>query len=139
MKRKSYLTVALLLAGACVFAEKATLIDFTLLDADIVQKTDVNGEAVTDKEGNPVYTQNRRTCMDYSVSAGASFTEDQKKLMLTSLAMPEWEVQLNSSAQNVMSKNLSQVIAAPVKNICVTFNTFHIYYRSVREKSQPQM
>lgn len=116
MKRKSYLTVALLLAGACVFAEKATLIDFTLLDADIVQKTDVNGEAVTDKEGNPVYTQNRRTCMDYSVSAGASFTEDQKKLMLTSLAMPEWEVQLNSSAQNVMSKNLSQVIAAPVKN-----------------------
>ncbi len=116
MKRKSYLTVALLLAGAFVFAEKATLIDFSLLNADIVQKTDLSGEAVTDKEGNPVYAQNRRTCMDYSVSAGASFTEEQKKLMLTSLAMPEWEVKLNSSAQNVQSLNLSQVIAAPVKN-----------------------
>ena len=116
MKRKSYLTVALLLAGACIFAEKATLIDFSLLNADIVQQTDQNGEAVTDKEGNPVYTQNRRTCMDYSVAAGASFTEEQKKLMLTSLAMPEWEVRLNSSAQNVQSLNLSQVLAAPVKN-----------------------
>lgn len=116
MKRKSYLTVALLLAGAFVFAEKATLIDFSLLKADIIQQSDVEGNAVTDKEGNPVYTQNRRTSMDYSTAAGASFTEEQKKLMLTSLALPEWEVKLNSSAQNVTSLNLSQVSEAPVKN-----------------------
>lgn len=117
MKRKSYfLTIALLLAGAFVFAEKATLIDFTLLDADIIQKADPQGNAVSDKAGNPVYTQNKRTVMDYSGSAGATFTEDQKALMKTSLAMPEWEVELNSSAKNIGSMNLSQVVAAPVKN-----------------------
>ena len=65
---------AMLLVGGFAFAEEAMLIDFTQLDADCVM----------DENGNP--TQNRRTVMDYSVSAGATFTSDQKDLMRTSLA-----------------------------------------------------
>ena len=94
---------AMLLVSGVAFADEATLIDFTLLDADCAQ----------DENGNP--TQNGHTAMDYSVSAGATFTEDQKDLMKTSLALPEWEVKLNASARNVMSLGDSQVVAAPVK------------------------
>ncbi len=94
---------AMLLVGGVAFADESILIDFTLLDADCV--ADDNGNA----------TQNKHTVMDYSVSAGATFTEDQKDLMKTSLALPEWEVQLNSSAKTVSSLADSQVVAAPVK------------------------
>ena len=95
---------AMLLIGGVAFAEESVLIDFTLLDAD----------CVTDElTGNP--TQNKHTVMDYSVSAGATFTADQKDLMKTSLVLPEWEIQLNSSAKNVTSLADSQVVAAPVK------------------------
>ena len=94
---------AMLLVGGVAFADEAVLIDFTLLDADCVE--DENGNA----------TQNSHTVMDYSVSAGATFTEDQKDLMKTSLALPEWEVKLNSSAKTVASLADSTVVAAPVR------------------------
>lgn len=94
----------MLLAGASAFAEESTLIDFTKLSAD----------CVSDEDGNP--TQNSRTVMDFSTSAGATFTADQKDLMKTSLALPEWEVSLNSSARTVESLGLSKVVAAPVKD-----------------------
>ena len=94
---------AMLLLGGATFADESMLIDFTLLDADCVE----------DENGNQ--TQNKHTVMDYSVSAGATFTEDQKDLMKTSLALAEWEVQLNSSAKTVSSLADSQVVAAPVK------------------------
>ena len=104
MKRTfSILAAALLLAGVNVFAEQNILIDFTKLSADCV--ADDNGNA----------TQNSRTVMDFSTAAGATFTEDQKDLMKTSLVLPEWEVSLNSSARTVQSLGLSTVVAAPVK------------------------
>ena len=96
---------AMLLLGGVAFAEQATLIDFTLLDADCVydEKAEKN-------------TQNSRTVMDYSVSAGATYTEQQKELMKTSLVLPEWEVVLNSSAKSVSALADSTVVAAPVKD-----------------------
>lgn len=94
---------AMLLVGGVAFAAESTLIDFTLLDADCVE--DDNGNA----------TQNGHTVMDYSTAAGATFSADQKDLMKTSLALPEWEVVLNSSAKSVVSLADSQVVAAPVK------------------------
>ena len=97
------IAAAMLLVGGVAFADEAMLIDFTQLDADCC--ADDNGNA----------TQNSRTVMDYSVSAGATFTEDQKGLMKTSLALPEWEVKLNSSAKTVSSLADSTVVAAPVK------------------------
>ena len=93
----------MLLVGGVAFAEEAVLIDFTQLDAD----------CVVNDNGDP--TQNKRTVMDYSVSAGHTFTEDQKDLMKTSLALPEWEVQLNSSAKSVKGLAESVVKVAPVK------------------------
>ncbi|MCQ2591992.1 MAG: flagellar filament outer layer protein FlaA [Treponema sp.] len=101
-KTLGLLAALMLLAGGVAFAEEAMLIDFTQLDADCVEQ-------------NGVMTQNKRTVMDYSVSAGATFTDQQKNLMKTSLVLPEWEVSLNSSARNVTSLADSQVVAAPVK------------------------
>ena len=76
--KKSFVlfTAVMLLFGAFAFGDEATIIDFTLLDADIV----------ADQDGNP--TENSRTTMDYSVTAGMTFTEDQKSLMKSSL--PPW-------------------------------------------------
>ena len=87
MKRTLFLTVAaMILAGSVAVARESVLIDFTQLDAD----------TVADENGNP--TQNSRTVMDYSVAAGASFSSDQKPLMKSSCALPEWAVVLSSAA-----------------------------------------
>ncbi|MFA6855804.1 MAG: flagellar filament outer layer protein FlaA [Treponema sp.] len=104
--KRTYVVIAaaMLFTGASLFAEEATVIDFTLLDANCV--SDANGNA----------TQNSHTVMDYSAAAGATFTDSQKKLMKTSLALPEWEIQLNSSAKNPQAVGLSTVVAAPVKS-----------------------
>ncbi|MDR2898417.1 MAG: flagellar filament outer layer protein FlaA [Spirochaetaceae bacterium] len=103
MKRRFILVaMALMLVGAVAIAEEAVIIDFSLLTADII----------ADADGN--MTQNGRTTMDFARVAGASFNEDQKALMKTSLAFADWEIVLNSSARNVTSVTLSQVKAAPV-------------------------
>jgi len=94
--------------GASSFAKESTLIDFSLLDADIHVKMSDHDE---DTEPN----ENKRTVMDYSIAAGATYTQDQRSLMKTSLYMAEWEVELNQSARNVNSVSLSQVVAAPVR------------------------
>ena len=103
-KTLSLIAAAMLLVGGAAFAEEAMLIDFTALDAN----------CVNDDNGNP--TQNDRTLMDYSISAGSTFTSEQKDLMKTSLVLPDWEVVLNSSAKNVQSLADSRVVAAPVKD-----------------------
>lgn len=105
MKRTfSFAAAVMLLAGAGAFAEEAIVIDFTQLNPD----------CVSDSNGNP--TQNKRTVMDFSTAAGATFTEDQKNLMKSSLVLPEWEVILNSSAKSVKGLSLSTIVAAPVKS-----------------------
>ncbi|MBD5414077.1 MAG: flagellar protein [Treponema sp.] len=102
--KRTFLFVAasMLLASVSLFADRATVIDFTLLEPD----------CVSDEDGNP--TQNSHTVMDFSKSAGTTFTDEQREIMKTSLALPEWEVTLNSSARNVKSLGLSTVVAAPV-------------------------
>ncbi len=97
--------MALMLIGAVAVAEQATIIDFQLLNADIM----------ADKStGN--MTQNRRTIMDYGTNAGASYTAEQKALMRTSLAIGEWEVKLNSSSRNPISVAVSTVKEAEVSS-----------------------
>ena len=105
-KTLGLIAAAMLLVGGVAFAEEAMLIDFTQLDADY---------ELTDADGNVVSKQNKRTTMDYAVSAGSTFTKQQKDLMRTSLSLPEWEITLNSSAKTVQSLADSQVVAAPVK------------------------
>ena len=63
MKRTFILAAAsMLLAGFSVFADQQILIDFTNLQAD----------CMADENGEP--TENARTVMDFSSSAGATFT-----------------------------------------------------------------
>lgn len=95
--------IAFCLVGSLAICETATVIDFSLLTADI---------AVESENGND---QNRRTVMNYAEAAGSTFTEQQKSLMKTSLALPNWEVVLNASAQTVNSLSASRVLAAPVR------------------------
>ena len=110
MKRKFILVaIALLLVSAAAFAEEAILIDFSLLNADIIAGSDGK------------MTQNRRTVMDYSTVAGATFTEEQKALMRTSLALDSWEVVLNSSARNVTSVSVSRARSSTVSQNAKNF------------------
>jgi len=110
MKKNLVLSaMALMLVGASAFAKESTIIDFSLLDADIaVYPQEYDGEQTPN--------QNKRTVMDYGKTAGASFTTEQKNLMKTSLYIGEWEVVLNSSARTVSSLAKSVVKAAPVKD-----------------------
>ncbi len=109
--KKTFILVAmaLLLMGAVVVAEQATIIDFQLLSADIM----------ANKAGE--MTQNRRTIMNYGKDAGASYTAEQKALMRTSLALGEWEVKLNSSSRNPISVAVSRVTEAKVRDDAKNF------------------
>ncbi|GAB6090986.1 flagellar filament outer layer protein FlaA [Spirochaeta dissipatitropha] len=90
------ITVMLVLVSTNVFADRQVLIDFAEL-------------LPTDQTGN-----HEGTILDYSDVAGASFTEDERELMKTSLAIENWEVLLNSSARNPSTLANSFVREAPV-------------------------
>lgn len=97
--KKTFILVAMafFLIGAVAVADESILIDFASLNADILPND--AGQM----------TQNRRTMMNYGTVAGASYTEEQKSLMRTSLAIGEWEVLLNSSSKNPISIDMSKV------------------------------
>ena len=99
-----FVAMAFLMLSAVVSAEEAVVVDFSLLNADII----------ADKAGN--MTQNRRTVMDFGVVAGASYTDEQKALMRTSLAIGEWEVVLNSSSRSPITTSLSKTTEAKVSD-----------------------
>lgn len=107
MKKTFVLSAAvMMLFGASAFAKESTLIDFTTLDADITIKA---------QDSDVEIPENSRTIMDYGIAAGATFNQDQKDLMKTSLYLGEWEVVLNSSAQTVAALAQSAVVSAPVR------------------------
>ncbi len=110
MKRTSILVAAaLLFASAFAIAEEAVLVDFALLNADIIAGKD--GEM----------TQNRKTIMDYSTVAGSSYTDEQKALMRTSLAIGQWEVVLNSSSRSAANVAVSHAVEAKVSDEAKNF------------------
>jgi hypothetical protein len=89
MKRIFIFVVFALATAGTVFADENVLIDFSNLVPDIIPGQ--NGDM----------TQNRQTVMDYSTTAGTDYTADQKAAMKTSLAIPNWAVDLASSSRNV--------------------------------------
>ncbi|MDR2499626.1 MAG: flagellar filament outer layer protein FlaA [Treponema sp.] len=103
MRRIVILVAITLFAVGSVFAEEAVLIDFSKLAADIVT------------DDNDVPTQNRATAMDFSNVAGGSFTDEQKAVMKTSLAIANWDVQLSSSSRTITNEVLSYTREAPSK------------------------
>lgn len=89
-----FVAIVSLVAGS-LFAEEAVLIDFSLLAADVHVQTGPD-----DEDDTP--NQNEATMMDYSnLRFGGSFTDEQRSVMKTSLAINNWEVELASSSKTV--------------------------------------
>jgi flagellar filament outer layer protein Flaa len=104
MKRFGILLIIMLVAVSfSVSAVESVLIDFSTLTADM-------------EDGN-----NSATLVDFSTKAGVGYTEDEKKLMMTSLAIGKWGVVLNSSARTVINQRLSYTTEAPVKADALRF------------------
>jgi hypothetical protein len=91
-------------AFTAVSADEAVLIDFSLLKADIV----------ADPVNQGKFLENRATMMDFSGTAGASYTEEQKKQMRTSLAIRNWDVLLASSSRSNLNQSLSMTAEATI-------------------------
>jgi len=107
MKRQAIvIALALVLVGAftAVSADEAVLIDFSLLKADIV----------ADPVNQGTFLENRATMMDFSGTAGASYTPEQKKQMQTSLAIRNWDVILASSSRSNINQSLSLTAEAAI-------------------------
>ncbi|MDR0495501.1 MAG: flagellar filament outer layer protein FlaA [Treponema sp.] len=103
-----FVAIVSLVAGS-LFAEEGVLIDFGKLAADI-------HVAVSAAEQDNTPNQNRHTMMDFSrVRFGGSFTEEQKKVMKTSLAIANWEIMLAASSRTVNNMVLSYTKEAPSK------------------------
>jgi hypothetical protein len=104
-KQLIVIALALFLVGSygAVFADEAVLIDFSQLKADI-----------PDPNNQSSMVNNKATMMDFSGTAGASYTDDQKKQMRTSLAIRNWDVVLSSSSKTTTNQALSLTAEAPV-------------------------
>lgn len=89
------LTVGLLLGGMAAFAEIGVLVDFTQLAADTTLSND------------KVPSQNGATLIDFSGVAGASFTDEEKAAMKSSLAIANWDILLSSSSRTVQNQALT--------------------------------
>ena len=97
------LVIAMVAAGA--FAAERVLIDFTLLAEDLVIG---NGDAAR--------RENERTLVDFAESAGASFTQEERGLMKSSLYIENWNVILNSSARSSRAQANTRVRVAQVRD-----------------------
>lgn len=101
MKKILYLFCAFFVLGLYIHAEDALLIDFSLLTPDY-------------PADNP--TLHERTILDYSIAAGTNYTAEQKAEMKTSLALTDWVVKLNSSADSLFADSVSYVRPAVVND-----------------------
>ncbi|MDR2521352.1 MAG: flagellar filament outer layer protein FlaA [Spirochaetaceae bacterium] len=104
MKRSLFCIAIALVAVAGLFADEEVLIDFANLVPNILQS-----------DGDPQSGHNQNTLMDFSKAAGTNATEEQKRAMVTSLAVPQWLVQLASSSKTVTNEQLSYTRVATSK------------------------
>ena len=103
MKRFVILLTALVICiSAAVIAEESVLIDFNTLEVDYAPGG-----------GDP--TENEATLIDFSQKAGTGFSEEEKAMMKTSLALENWNVILASSSRTVYNQANSLAKAVPVR------------------------
>ena len=120
MKRLYFIVVVgLLLGGVALFADESVLIDFTKLAAD------------TTVGKNKTPTENGATLVDFSNVAGATFTDEEKAAMKTSLALGNWEVVLASSARSVTNQSDTMTRESPVSAKAKPFNGEEIANKKV--------
>ena len=105
-----FVVVGLLLGGTALFADEAVLIDFTKLGADQTVGT------------NKTPTENGTTLIDYSAVAGASFSDDEKAAMKSSLALGNWQVTLASSARSIGNQSVTMTKEATTNAKAKQFN-----------------
>jgi len=86
------------------------LIDFTKLGADLT----------VGQEKTP--SQNGATLIDYSAVAGASFSDDEKAAMKSSLAVNNWQVTLASSARSIRNQSVTMTKEATTTAKAKQFN-----------------
>jgi hypothetical protein len=103
------LGILLLVAGVS-FADRSVLIDFSQLVPDVT--------VGPSEEPN----EHEATLVDFSDVAGASYDQDIKAQMKSSLAIENWYVRLASSARTVMNQSLSMTKAAPLKGNAKPFD-----------------
>jgi len=105
-----FVVVGLLFGGTALFADQSVLIDFTKLGADQVMGT------------NKTPTENAATMVDYSGVAGASFSDEEKAAMKSSLALSNWQVVLASSARTVTNQSVTMTKEASTSAKAKQFN-----------------
>jgi len=111
MKRLFILAVVgLLLGGTALFADESVLIDFTKLGADQTVGT------------NKTPSENAATMIDYSAVAGASFSDADKALMKSSLALDNWQVTLASSSRSIVNQSVTMTKEAVTNANAKQFN-----------------
>jgi hypothetical protein len=88
-----------------VVADEAVLIDFDQLIVDYTVPDEKIGE----------HPENQRTLVDFGGTAGASFTDEEKAMMKTSLAIKNWEVVLSSSSRTVINQEFSLIKQAEIR------------------------
>jgi hypothetical protein len=93
-----FIGILLLFTTNMVLAETATLIDFSQLEKDYATGIDETDPQKLD--------QNQRTLINYGNEAGSGFTDEDRKKMLTSLAIDNWRVTLASSSRTVARQSL---------------------------------
>ncbi|MCX7038322.1 MAG: flagellar filament outer layer protein FlaA [Spirochaetes bacterium] len=121
MKRLSFILVVglLLLAGSVLFADESVLVDFSKLAAD------------TTVGKNKTPTENGATLVDFSNVAGATFTDEEKAAMKTSLALGNWEVVLASSSRSVKNQSDTMTRESPISAKAKPFNGEEIANKKV--------
>jgi hypothetical protein len=102
--------VGLVIGGTALFADESVLIDFSKLAADTTIGT------------NKAPTENGATLIDYSNIAGASFTDADKAIMKSSLAMGNWQVTLASSARSITNQSVTMTREAVTSAKAKQFN-----------------
>ncbi len=105
-----FVVVGLLLGGTALFADTSVLIDFGKLAADTTIGTQT------------VPSENGPTLIDYSNVAGASFSDAERAVMKSSLALGNWGVELASSARSVANQSVSFTKEATVSATAKPFN-----------------
>jgi hypothetical protein len=100
----------LILGGTALFADESVLIDFTKLGADQTLGS------------NKTPTENAATLVDYSGVAGASFTDEEKAAMKSSLALANWQVILASSARSISNQTATMTKEAVTSAKAKQFN-----------------
>ncbi|MDR1626022.1 MAG: flagellar filament outer layer protein FlaA [Spirochaetia bacterium] len=105
MKRVIAILITTFMMAGIVAADEEVLIDFDQLSADFT---------ITDPNIGD-HQENQRTIVDFSKEAGSSFSEQDRAMMKTSLAIKNWEILLSSSSRTVVNQEYSLARQAQVR------------------------